>query len=612
MKLLISIGAFYLLSGCTSEKEEILKSYQQWHTITLPFEGPETAEDASENPFLNYRLQVNFQYEDGEQYNIRGFYAADGNAAETSSTTGKVWKVRFTPDKPGDWSYKASFYHGEKVALSENPKQEEAIKLGNAEGKFKVIASEITGKDFRGHGRIEAANGYFKFRGTENFWLKGGTNSPENLLAFKDFDNTYRMLAEARDGEAAAPEDIHYYKPHLKDWKSGDPTWKDGKGKALIGGINYLASKGLNSIYFLTLNINGDGKDIWPYHSPDDFTRFDISKLAQWEIVFQHMQEKGILMHVVLQETENETILDNGDTGSLRQLYLYELIARFGHHLALVWNLGEENGPAPFSPIGQNDSQRKAMTSFIKNADPYKHPVLLHTHSHDPVRSVILDSIIGFPGLDGLSLQQDKREEVPGVVETWRKNAHNSGHDWLITMDEIGMWHTGAQSDSLDPQHETLRGNVLWGTLLSGGAGVEWYFGARNLHTDLNSEDWRRRDRLWELTNIAITFFNTHLPYWEMLPAHELVKPQDAFCLKKTNEIYAIYLPKEGEYSIDLSEASGKFDVYWFNPINGGDIHADALTKIEGGNTVQLGNPPEIDHEGEKQDWVVLVKKSQP
>ena len=35
---------------------------------------------------------------------------------------------------------------------------------------------------------------------------------------------------------------------------------------------------------------------------------------------------------------------DNGDLGPQRKLYYRELIARFGHHLALNWNLGEEVG----------------------------------------------------------------------------------------------------------------------------------------------------------------------------------------------------------------------------------------------------------------------------
>ena len=198
------------------------------------------------------------------------------------------------------------------------------------------------------------------------------------------------------------------------------------------------------------MNIMGDGKDVWPYVNPSDFTRFDVSRLEQWEIVFQHMQSKGILLHVVLQETENETLLDKGETGPLRQLYYRELIARFAHHNALVWNLGEENGPASWSPVGQNTAQRKAMATFLKKNDPYQHPVLLHTHSHDPLRSDILSDLLGFEYLDGLSLQQDKREHADSIMAVWRAQSTDSGHEWLITMDEIGMWYTGALTDTAD------------------------------------------------------------------------------------------------------------------------------------------------------------------
>ncbi|MEZ5397229.1 MAG: hypothetical protein R2724_31240 [Bryobacterales bacterium] len=35
---------------------------------------------------------------------------------------------------------------------------------------------------------------------------------------------------------------IHHYEPHVQDWKPGDPTWQGGKGKGIIGALNYLAS----------------------------------------------------------------------------------------------------------------------------------------------------------------------------------------------------------------------------------------------------------------------------------------------------------------------------------------------------------------------------------
>ncbi len=230
---------------------------------------------------------------------------------------------------------------------------------------------------------------------------------------------------------------------------------------------------------------------------------------------------------------------------------------------------------------------------------------MLHTHSHEPARAQVLDSIVGFKDLDGLSLQVDQREGAAEIVQNWRSKAQNSGHPWLITMDEIGMWHTGALSDSLDPHHHTLRRYVLWGTLLSGAAGVEWYFGARNQHNDLTSEDWRRRDRLWQLTNYAITFFNEHLPYWQMHPEHHLINSKDAYCLSKTDEIYAIYLPSKVNYSLDLGAASGEFSVQWYDPLSGGDLQTGSKETLAGGDIKDLGAPPATSD----QDWVVLVKK---
>jgi len=605
---LIFVVVFGMLSCKKETKVAELEEYQQYHMVTLSFEGPETSEKADENPFLNYRLTVNFKSEHDE-YAVRGFYAVDGNAAETSADSGNIWQVRFNPDKEGKWSYSAQFHQGDSIALSDNGNEGTSIELQNAYGEFMVIPSDKKGKDFRANGRLVNDGGYFRFKDSGEYWLKGGADSPENLLAYEDFDGTYRMQTSDDDGEAQTSDTIHSYSPHLKDWKEGDPTWKNGKGKGLIGAMNYLASKDMNVAYFLTNNILGDGKDVWPYLNPDDFTRFDVSKLAQWEIVFEHMQSKGILLHMVLQETENETMLDGGDTGPMRQLYLRELMARFGHHLAMNFNLGEENGYAEFTPISQNDAQRRSMTSFIKKIDPYDHPVLLHTHSHEPYRTNILDSILGFKDLDGLSLQVDEREGAAEVMETWKQKSSDAGHNWMITMDEIGMWHTGARSDSMDGNHDSLRRYVLWGTLLSGAAGVEWYFGARNRYHDLNTEDWRSRDRLWEITDYALVFFQEHLPYWEMKPEHTLINSKEAYCFIKPDEVYAVYLPDSKKYKIDLRAAKGEFTLQWFDPLSGGELLEGSVSTITGGRIQELGLPPSQKTISRNQDWVVLIKE---
>ncbi len=605
--IILSLFCFslVLLQSCDAD----IKSYKKWHTIELSFKGPETSETDADNPFLNYRLSVVFKNK-AEKYLVRGFYAADGNAAETSADKGAVWRVRFTPDQLGEWSYEAMLHYGDSIALDDTPNKGKLIALKNNKGQFLVTDSDKKSPDFRANGRLLTHKGFYKFKDSDEYWIKGGTNSPENLLAYVDFDGTHRIIASKREGEANTGNEIHKYEAHEKDWELGDPTWKEDKGKGIIGAINYLSSKGMNAAYFLTMNISGDGNDVWPYITPNDFTRFDVSKLEQWNILFSHMQSKGIMLHIVLQETENETMLDNGDTNSTRQLYLRELIARFGHHLAISWNLGEENGPAPWSPIGQNNHQRKMMSKFLKENDPYKHPVLLHTHAQDPLRSQILDSILGFQYLDGLSLQQEERALAPEVVTTWKTKAKKQGQDWLITMDEIGLWHSGALPDSVDSNHDSLRHYVLWGTMMSGAAGVEWYFGAKHPHNDLNSEDWRQRDRLWELTNYATNFFEEYLPYWEMEPEHSLINSENSYCLRKKGELYALYIPKIDNTTINLNGVSGTFNVSWYNPQEGGALQKGSVTVLKGGEIVNIGTPNAYKIEGKQHDWVCLIQKT--
>ena len=57
------------------------------------------------------------------------------------------------------------------------------------------------------------------------------------------------------------------------DYTDGDPTWQGGKGKRIIGALNYLAAKGVNSISFLPNNVGGDSDDVWPFVSSTEKTR---------------------------------------------------------------------------------------------------------------------------------------------------------------------------------------------------------------------------------------------------------------------------------------------------------------------------------------------------
>jgi hypothetical protein len=603
--LLLLIPLFFSCQTQQKQPIQIEGELMQWHKITLVLSGPETSEWAKENPFLDYKLETTFT-NGNKSVTVPGFFAADVNAAETSADAGNSWKVHFRPDIAGTWNYKISFRKGKDIVVKEGETLGEPVAGDGIEGSFDVGESDKTGNDFRAKGRIvNGGKGYFKIQDSDEIWIKNGADSPENFLAFADFDQTTRfsLKTEVREGEADPKKDLHKYEPHIGDWKTSDPTWQNGKGKGMIGALNYLALMGVNSQYMLTMNILGDGKDVWPYTDHNERYRFDCSKLDQWEMVFDHMDRLGMMIHFVLQETENECLLDNGYTDVQRKLYLRELVARFGHHLAVTWNIGEENGPADWTPIGQTDAQKKDMMNYLKMINPYPSVVVVHTHADDEHQDLYLNPMLGFENNDGPSMQIGNPARVNERLQKWVAESGKAGKRWLVNLDEIGPHWKGVMPDSHDASHDTVRQDCLWGALLAGGAGVEWYFGYRYPQTDLTCEDFRSRENWWKQSTIA-TQFMQQFPMENMNPNNAQVNINGAFCLEKPGEIYVVYLPA-GTQNAKISLPGEKsFSVKWFNPREGGEMQDGTVTSVEGKGFQNIGNPP-IDME---KDWVVIVR----
>lgn len=552
---------------------------KKWHRVTLTFAGPETAEDAKRNPFRDFRLDVTFRHGDHE-VTVPGFYAADGRAAESGASRGDRWRVHFAPDREGEWRWRASFRAGEDVALADHPGAGRPASFDGASGRFRIDPTDKRGADHRGKGALRyVGRRYLRFAETSEWFLKGGANSPENLLAFADFDQT---------------PPTHRYAPHLGDVRPGDPTWGDGRGRGLLGALNYLAGKGMNAVYFLTLNVKGDGRDVWPWIDPSTRDRYDASKLDQWEIVFSHMDRLGILLHVVTQETENDQLLDGGELGPERRLYYRELVARFAHHPALVWNLGEENT--------NTDAQRRAFARYLRRLDPYDHPIVIHTHPKK--QDDVYGPLLGDVHIDGASLQTRRPHRQ---VSRWVERSADAGRAWVVTLDEIGPARRGAAPDAVDPDHAALR-RKLWPTLLAGGAGVEWYFGYDYPHDDLDLEDWRSRDTLWDQTRHALGFFREHLPFHEMQSCDDRLRGPRGHCFGLPGRLFALYLQEGGEARLDLGAAGGSFAVRWFDPRTGGALRTGSRDSVPGPGVVSLGLPPAPTG----ADWVALVAAVEP
>ena len=313
-------SALLLASAGANAAGNDLSSHTKWSMIELTFQGPDSQGLSADNPFA-VAFDAEFLSPSGQRHLVPGFYDGNGDG----EMDGNVWKVRFSADEVGSWSYRSS---------SDEPR------LNEKAGRFLVtpIAPDAVG--FWRWGRLDAqgnANSrqrYLKFRDGP-FWLKAGCDDPENFLG------TYRHYDSIEKRKAA---------------------------------VDYLAQRGVNSLYVITHNIGGDDNDVWPWHGDTppkakahgtDEVRFDVKKLGEWNDLFHYMQTAGIVPYLVLED-------DSAWKGFDRERYYREMIARFGYLPALTFNCAEEHN--------ENYSLSSALgfMSQLQKVDPFGHPRGIH------------------------------------------------------------------------------------------------------------------------------------------------------------------------------------------------------------------------------------------
>ncbi len=491
-------------------------------------------------------------------------------------------------------------------------------------GSFTIAETDKTGRDFRSQGRLSyVGKHHLRFAGSKEYFLKAGPDSPETLLAYSDFDNTH-----------SGKSPLKTWEPHLGDWRSGDPTWRKTEARALS--VPELPRrKGVNAFSFLTYNAAGDGDNVWPFIERNARRHYDCSKLDQWGIVFDHATALGLYLHFKLQENESDDqrlggpkrtgkelpeALDGGKLGIERKLYCREMIARYGHALALNWNIGEENT--------QSSEEVRDMVKYLHDTDPYKHHIVLHTFP--PEQEMVYEPLLGDKSLlTGVSLQNSWKAAHEKTLQ-WIRESAKAGRPWVVANDEQNPASLGVPPDPGYKGHDGIavendtkgskaegftfsdpytmhdvRKLCLWGNLMAGGAGVEYYFGYKLPENDLACEDFRSRDKCWDYCRIALDFFlDEQIPFADMQSANAIVgnarNHNEKFCFAKPGELYLVYLPKGGGTDFDLTDTEGSFSLQWFNPREGGALKSSHAT-LPGGRKSTLTAP-------DANDWLAVIR----
>ena len=503
MAMLMLSAVFIVLSTGIFKPKPSVKSGVVGRAMQIDLRGPNEIE--SHSVFLDYRVNLIMRHDDGSSVRVPAYFAADGNAAETGAISGSVWRAHFVPPKSGRWSYRVDFKTGGNIAINDGIGKP-LRKFDGARGAFSVAAAKANVTDRR---LFDTQSRYLQ-RSDGTPFIQTGVGRPNNILAYTHFDGTYDVGGP--NGPAQGATQLHRFDTYMKHANIDDPTWRDGKGAAILGVANAYKNLGVNAQTMVAMTIDGDGQAVFPYVDHTDPYVFDVSKLAQWQRVLDHFNDQSVLIDMVLTETENDSwfeVFDGLSAGEdfapLRKLYYREMVARFGHLPMLVWTLGEENDSSdnrPKAPYAQptTAAQHREFANYIRKLDPQDHAI---------------DS------LSDIKLQV--RDSSFKTVMTSTQKAQAAGRAWRVTVEAplSKEASAGAKNVEADNSHaikqaafeegaiERAIETVLWPVLLAGGAGVDWSFdGQYNASpSHVYNKDQDRRDTLLKTSAKVRAFF---------------------------------------------------------------------------------------------------------
>ncbi len=132
--------------------------------------------------------------------------------------------------------------------------------------------------------------------------------------------------------------------------------------------------------------------------------------------------------------------------------------------------------------------------------DPYDHNIVIHSYPGNSNQESLYRPLLGNKSdLTGASTQL-QINTIHSDVKKWILESKNAGKQWVVANDEQGDAQSGVTTDggfngskgSQADNRKATRHKVLWGTLMAGGAGVEYYFGYQTGETDLTAQNFRR------------------------------------------------------------------------------------------------------------------------
>ena len=510
------------------------------------FEQSFTSSKNYDNPAQQIKLKVEFTSPGGNKRRLFGFW--DG---------GRMWRVRFSPDEQGEWTYKT-------VCSDQSNKD-----LHNQTGSFRCVKYNGDLSLLR-HGelRLSANKRYIEHTdGVPFFWL---ADTVWCGPLFADLDDWNVFLEDRVAKEFTAIQFVMTQWRMARANAAGNPAFT-GKEKVAVNPaffrrmdkyIDAINDAGLLAVPVLLWAIRGDENP--GYSLPED-------------------------QKIVLAEY---------------------MIARYGAH-QVIWFLG---GDGNYS--GERAETWKRIGRAVFNKDQHR-LATQHVRGRSWVgkefRNEPWFSFIGYQSGHGddegtfrwlnqgpPATEWNNKPELPVINTEPNYEAHN------------GYTHRKVHND------HSVRRAAYWSLLVSPTAGVTyggqgiwgWHTKvqapADHISTGLGSPWHVAKDLPGALSMKYLHQFFRSIEWWRLIPAQEVLTGQPgkkdaskfiAAAKTKEGDLLVVYLPEGGPVTLKTDSLKKGLTARWYHPRTGGWLDAGDINKS-----------PQTFKSADRNDWVLLIE----
>jgi hypothetical protein len=535
------------------------------------------AERSYSNPFRQVALSAEFRHrESGLTLSVPGFYDGDGKGGQT----GRVWKVRFMPPKPGTWTWKTS------------------------------VTPPDAGLDGR-TGSIEVGP-----PGPGNRGPICRAGPPYLHLPHADGHHTFLI------GTWSIP--MHF-----------NPAERERF-------YDYFQSNGMTRIRMWMGGRKADGtEDRRARFYRGDFWRYNLALFHQVDTTFRECQARGILVDLIPFVNDMEKDMTPQQQEQYLR-FLAARYGAFRSLMVCLcnqtdWHFGGAGGE---DSIRRSVEWANWAGGYLRRVNPFPTPLSTHDPGEEgpwSKRTYYLGALSRWPyaawtdhvqkqiqatalsaakTMSGMEPRADVLNErglarINLLIQSLRNEFRQA-----VEVNEPSFEFGDGIEKKLSWRSLTRTGvrKTHWVITASGSFGTTCVVGCGEFMSGWDVDKLQQRGTLAQLGILARTMRS--LPFWEMPPANDLVSPLDTvldgehwrstFAIAKPGQAYLVYSLNGGRGSIQL--APGTYKVTQLNPRDGS---MRALGEV-GGGTVPFTLPSRTpkDHNLEDEtDWVLLYRR---